>query len=302
MRKIENSLVNVFNEDTNLYQYQSETCLFQSELWAEVNSECPGTVIHRFNGFLIYKTEEFIYIPGITKNLLGKDLINLESLMINLRENFWHSKVALDFQIIETDGVSTQINSILNNFGFSASELHWIPRRRCIVDLSLGLKNIISNYYNKTYNDILRTQKKGVTIIEDWDVDYFYSLHKQSATRNKFNTLNISAFKIICKHLKINESGKLLFAYKDGLPKLSTALVWGYNKVLYYLYTGSRTDYKYLNSSSLLQHSIIEYGIQNSFKFYDLMGVRSDLGYGPTKFKLKFGSYLLKLINSYTNF
>lgn len=42
MRKIAHSLVNVFNEVTNLYQYQSETCLFQSELF------CLSIIIQTF--------------------------------------------------------------------------------------------------------------------------------------------------------------------------------------------------------------------------------------------------------------
>lgn len=290
------------NVDIDLFPYHSETSLFQSQIWADFNQKLPGQTVRKLENFQVYETNDLIYIPGVTKNQLKEDCSSLISILNYIRDSCNYKRLAIDFQILQSDEVSTRIETLLNSFGLKTSGLYWLPRRRCVVDLSKDMDRIVSDYYNKTYNDIRRAIKNRVYVIESWDIECFYRLYLRTARKHKFQPISIDVFNILCEHLKTTRRGKLLFASKDGFSMMSAALICGYNKVLYYMFTGSSSNYHKYNASSLLQHTIIEYAKNNSYRFYDLMGVRNDFNFGPSKFKMKFGSFLLKLIDTYINF
>jgi lipid II:glycine glycyltransferase (peptidoglycan interpeptide bridge formation enzyme) len=294
--------LSLFNNDiaTNLFSYQNKTSLFQSDLWAELHRELNYSKVYKINSFQVFETDKLIYIGGITKNQLNDDFYFLSDTVKSvIKFNNKNRCIALDFQIYTQDEIVTDLHALLLNLGLSPSNLYWIPRQRCLVDLSKELNDIIANYYNKTQNDIKRAQKKYLKIIESWDVNEFYSMYMKTAQKHSFKCYNLEYFQVLCKFLKRDIAGKLFFASKDHYPMMVAALVCEYNKILYYLYTGSRTEFNFLNPSSFLQHFIIEYAKNKDCNFYDMMGVRCNINFGPTRFKLKFGTYVLRLMSTY---
>lgn len=286
--------------ELNLFSYQNKTSLFQSDLWAEFHSRLPGYKVYRIESFRIYEAAKTIYISGVTKDQLDNNFSLLISVLKHFKKFKFRNKIiAVDFQISEEDEIVRDLHLILYKLGFNPSALHWIPRQRGLVNLSDSLENVVKSYHNKTWSDIKRAKKKGVQIIEDWDIEKFYTLYLKTAQKHKFNFYSLDYFQTLCEILKNSKKGKLLFASMDGYPMLVAAIICEFNNIVYYLFTGSRPEFNYLNASSVLQHYIIEYSKVQNYFLYDLMGIRNDFKYGPTKFKLKFVSYILKLMNTY---
>ena len=282
----------------NLQLYQNTTSLFQSDIWGEFANNVPGLKRHKLNDFIIVEYGNLIYTTGITKNQL-EDL----NLLIDLAKfvkgiNTLNKQIFIDFQILENDIIVKQISDIMNKYGFVTTRTYLTPRQRAIVDLSFDLKEIKDNYKSKTFNDITRAKKNGVKVVEDWDINQFYKLYLQTSDRHRFSPQPFEYFDSLINVLKQTGNGKLLFAGKEEYS--CTAIIAEYNNILYYLYAGSNDKLNYLNASSVLQDYIIELAKKSGYNFYDLMGVRSDLNYGPTKFKLKFATAILKLVNAFT--
>jgi lipid II:glycine glycyltransferase (peptidoglycan interpeptide bridge formation enzyme) len=285
---------------SHLSNYSHCVSLFQSAVWANFNSKIPGQVKHEFDEYKAFETHELFYIPGITKILLS-DLSGFERFLKHIIRISFDKKIALDFQIPKEDEMADVLTPLLKKYGLQASGIYWTPRRRCIVDLTQDINTIISEYHSKTYNDILRAKNKGVKVIQSWDINKFYELYLETSQRQKYKPFSLKLFYTLCEDMRENNWGRLYFAYKEGLPILSSALVCHYGNTVYYMFTGSLSKYKQYNASSLLQHTIIE-SVKDNYQIYDLMGVRSDYNYGPSKFKIKFGSYIIHLIDCFTNF
>lgn len=284
----------------NLELYQNRTSLFQSDIWMKFSASLSGRQSYRFESFVIEQSDEAIYISSITKNQLN-DLNLLVQLIDYMKDiNRTGKKVLIDFQILESDLISTEITRILNEMGLSSTSIHVLPRQRCLVDLSNSMDAITRNYKSKTLSDIKRAEKNGVIIVENWLVDKFYDMYLETSERHNFSPQSYYYFESLCNILKDEGKGKLLFSTKEHYPYFSAAIIAEYNGVVYYLNTGSKHLLNNFNGSSVLQNHIIEWSKSKVHNFYDLMGVQDDMNFGPTKFKLKFGNKIIKLMDAFT--
>jgi lipid II:glycine glycyltransferase (peptidoglycan interpeptide bridge formation enzyme) len=290
----------------NLNSYQNKTSLYQSDMWDEFEGKVSGIKTYKFDSFRVRETSNLFYIGGITKNQLNdnfKSLINtikiLKDFVIDSNNK---QRLIIDFQILENDIIYENLVTLLNDVGMFSVKKHIVPRKRCLVDLSKNLDDIKKNYNGKTLNDINRAKKNDIKIIEKWDVDEMYSMYLETSMKQDFNSTkhSIHYFSLMLETLKKYNKGKLLFASKDEYTMIVFALIAEYNNILYYLYTGSKSEFNRFNGSSVLQNHIIEYAKEQNYDFYDLMGIR-DKNYGPSKFKLKFGNMTLKLMDSFEN-
>lgn len=288
----------------HLELYQTQTSLYQSDIWAEFEGKILGLKTHNINSFHILEYPDIFYINSITKNQLKdnfKSLINtIEIVKDFIIKNGNIQELQIDFQIIKDSEIHLKLKSILNQIGMFQVTRYITPRRRSLVDLSQSLVDIKKNYHNKTLNDIHRAKKNGVKVIETWNINEMYSMYLETSKKQDFEELPIHYFKLMFETLQKYGKGKLLFATKDGYPMMVFALIVEHNNILYYLYTGSKNEFNKFNGASVLQDYIIEYAKQQNYYFYDLMGIRDET-YGPSKFKLKFGNLNLKLINTFVN-
>lgn len=284
----------------NLELYQNKTSIFQSEMWMNFSKSLYGMQSYQFEQFVLQETIEMIYISGITKNQLT-DLTSLIRLVDFIKDiNMTDKRVLIDFQILNGDEIANRITNTLRDSGLVSTAIHIIPRQRFILDLSNTMESIEKNYKNKTLNDIKRAEKNGVIVVENWDIQQFYEMYLETSERHNFRPMAPSYFDALCNVLKETGKGKLLFSTKEDYPYFSGAIIAEYNNILYYLYTGSNHLLNHFNGSSVLQHYIIKWAKSKGYYFYDLMGVRDDPNFGPTKFKLKFSNNIIKLMNSFT--
>lgn len=284
----------------NLELYQNKTSIFQSDMWMKFSASLFGVQSYKFEQFVLQETTEIIYVSGITKNQLT-DLTSLIRLVDFIKDiNMTDKRVLIDFQILNDDVIARQITDILKKSGLVSTTIHIIPRQRLLLNLSNSMESIEHNYKNKTFNDIKRAENNGVIIVENWDVDEFYKMYMETSERQNFPPMAHYYFEFLCNTLREIGNGKLLFSTKENYPYFSSAIIAEHNDIVYYLYTGSKHLLNHFNGSSVLQHHVIKWAKSKGYYFYDLMGVRNDSNFGPTKFKLKFGNKIVKLMDAFT--
>jgi len=280
--------------------YQNKTSIFQSDLWFEFSKNLYGFQCYKFKGIVLQESLDMIYVSGVTKNQL-EDLSNLVKLIEFIKDiNTEDKKILIDFQILENDIIANDITNIMRDNGLISTTLHVIPRQRLLIDLQNDIKSIQSNYKNKTLNDIKRAEKNGIIVVENWDINSFYEMYIETSQRQNFPVQPIYYFEFLCNSLREHNKGKLLFSTKEGYPYFSSVIIGENNGVLYYLYTGSRSEFNRFNGSSVLQNYIIKWAKNKGHLLYDLMGVRNNFNFGPTKFKLKFSNNIVKLMEAFT--
>lgn len=86
---------------------------------------------------------------------------------------------------------------------------------------------------------------------------------------------------------------KLFMAYADNVC-LGVAVRLLYNGLIHAWYAGALGDYGKYKANDLLNWYMIEWGVQNGFRFFDFGGAgRPDQDYGPRRFKSKFNGVLV---------
>ncbi len=126
----------------------------------------------------------------------------------------------------------------------------------------------------------------------------YYSLLVSTAKRLGIFTEPCTYFETVYNLLVPRGYAKYFFAYYRGKP-IASALVFFYNKTMFYFSSCSLKRYRSLNPNNLLQWYIITFGADNGFESYDLMGCpgpreKEHEEYGLYIFKRSFGGTLTR--------
>jgi len=174
-----------------------------------------------------------------------------------------------------------------------------------IINLINGIEDITKNYNKKsTIKNIQRAKKRGVIVTEiqsDEDILQYYKLQKQTRIKNNLIPYSLEDIE---KGLKISKSlGATGFLAWLGEKLTGGIIINSFNG--YIVQSGSaRSELdssNKLHSQDLLKWHVIEWGIKNKCRFYDLAGIkltdRNDKEEGIYIHKKKWGG---KLYEYYT--
>jgi len=161
------------------------------------------------------------------------------------------------------------------------------------IDLSRSEEEIMAKMKRKTRYSVRLAQRKGVEVKQSTtfaDLKVFYNMLKSTSKRKKFAVRRFSYFKSIWSQMSPNGIAKLFFStYKGEL--LSTALVFKFGNICWYMYGASEDKHREVMASYALQWHITKWAKKNGCKWYDLRGVPS---FNPPKTHEGFGVYLFK--------
>ncbi|MFX0133237.1 MAG: lipid II:glycine glycyltransferase FemX [Candidatus Hodarchaeota archaeon] len=283
---------------------ENHISIFQTYYWAEFKIKTSSWRWLPHDKFIVLENTDFnqIYVGSITKYQLRSSILMIEELTEFLNRHLNRIDCAfIDFQIPKTDPFATELHYKMISLGYQSSEIEWQPRIRCLVDLTVDEQKIKDNCYNKTMSDIRRAERRGVKIIESWDVDQFYSLYLLTAKKHEFAIIkDFQYFKALCGMFQEYKIGKLLFASVENYPMMLSAIVAFVDGVAYWLFTGSMSEYNFFSASSYLQYHIIKKAKSMNMKLYDMFGIKLPIKeHGPSNFKIKFGGKIIPLMDTY---
>lgn len=167
-----------------------------------------------------------------------------------------------------------------------------LPQHTIYIDLAKSEEELLKEMHEKTRYNIRLSQKKGVIVKENQDIETFIKLLNQTENRQGFYSHNPNYYRKLSEILK----PIILTAYLDKIP-IATIMLFNYEGVLYYPYGGSDPKYKEYMAPSLLHWEAIKLGKKLGCKTYDLWGSynnskdESDPWYGIYRFKSGFGGY-----------
>jgi lipid II:glycine glycyltransferase (peptidoglycan interpeptide bridge formation enzyme) len=191
-----------------------------------------------------------------------------------------------------------EVSKALNKQNFKKIEKQGLLRltealRVYRIDLSNSEDEILAKMKRKTRYSVRLAQRKGVEVKQGKnfaDLEVFYNMLKATSKRKKFAVRNFSYFKSIWEQMSPNGIAKLFFStYKEEL--LSTAIIFKFGKLCWYMYGASKDKHRDVMASYALQWHIMKWAKKNGCKWYDLRGVPS---FNPPKTHESFGIYLFK--------
>lgn len=166
----------------------------------------------------------------------------------------------------------------LNLFFHPKFKFHQEKTGTFVIDLRNGIEQITENLDKRsTIKNIQRSQKRGVVITEinsKDDIFQYFKLQKESRTKNNLVSYSLEDIEEGMKIMKpLGSTGFL--AWLDKRP-VGGILINSFNG--YIIQSGStRSELdstERLHSQDLLKWHIIQCGIKNNYRYYDLAGIK----------------------------
>ena len=160
------------------------------------------------------------------------------------------------------------------------------PESTSILGLSKSEEELLKVMHQKTRYNIRLSEKKGVVIKQEKNVDVLYNLLEETAKRDKINIFSKQYYQnLLDSNLNITQ----FIAYHENQP-LSSIIIVGYGDTATYFYGASSDEKRNLMPNYLIQWKVIQWAKENGFKYYDFWGISADKGSwgGITKFKKGF--------------
>jgi lipid II:glycine glycyltransferase (peptidoglycan interpeptide bridge formation enzyme) len=192
----------------------------------------------------------------------------------------------------------SEISEALDKYNFKKIDKQGLLRltealRVYRINLSKSEEEIMAKMKRKTRYSVRLSQKRGVEVKQGKTLDdlkLFYNMLKSTSKRKKFAVRKFSYFRVIWDQMSRNGIAKLFFStYKKEL--LSTALIFKFGNICWYMYGASEVKHRNVMASYALQWHIIKWAKRNGCKWYDLRGVPS---FNPPETHEGFGIYLFK--------
>jgi len=209
-------------------------------------------------------------------------------------------KEKVDFiRVSALASISHKTVKAFKDFGFRDAPIHMMhPELAWILDITPNAEQLFSGMKKRTRYSIRKAKKDGVQIIKSSDpasVDIFYSLYKQTASRQKFIPFSKkyieNEFNIFTKAQK----GKMFFANYNN-ETIATAFIIFSNGSASYHQGASIRKYNNITASELLQWEAILEAKNRGMKFYNFWGIAPEGAkehplLGITQFKKGFGGF-----------
>lgn len=222
-------------------------------------------------------------------------------------ESHWSKEEDFDENGIWKGEPEPRIQEFRFNFGttewnLKRSNQNVLPTNTIIIDLCKEERAILNQMKPKTRYNIGLALRKGVEVkvAASDDLNIWYKLYSDTATRNHLYINDINCFKSVFLS-KMDESQeevkvKLLIAYLDNEPLAAMFLLLSSHRATY-LYGASSSEGRNAMPTYALQWKAMQLAKANGCTEYDLFGVapRPDPShpmYGLYKFKKGFGGEL----------
>lgn len=202
-----------------------------------------------------------------------------------------------------------KFKEIITSLGFKTKEniksVDDVIQPKYVMRLNLKGKNkdeIMNGFHTKTRYNIRLAIKKGVIVREgtEKDINIFYRILRETAKRDNFVIREKSYYERVYTALG-KEHAKILIAECEKIP-IAVAMPILYGNKVWYLYGGSKTIYRNLMPTYLLQWEMIKWAISNNCDTYDFRGVTGydnleSPQYGVYRFKKGFGGEVVEFID-----
>ncbi|MDD3793203.1 MAG: peptidoglycan bridge formation glycyltransferase FemA/FemB family protein [Candidatus Gracilibacteria bacterium] len=208
---------------------------------------------------------------------------------------------------IQFETIDYHNNLSLNLLGFTNNYYKkFITPYTAIIDLSLGLDDILSLMKPKGRYNIRLAEKKGVIVKEvektKENVEIFYNLMLETTSRDNFNGNSLDYYISFLSSIK--ESKLFIAYYEEKAISAGIFTFFGEEAIYYYGASTSDANYRNLMSPYLLQWTAICKAKELDCKIYDFLGVASSGEEsshlrGVTDFKSKFTANIIKVSESY---
>lgn len=264
--------------------FKVATHITQSPIWAKFRLTTPNVKkVVDFNGVQIY-FHRIPYLPFTIAYIPRAEIKITEELKkLCQKEKAIFIKVDPSPQIPQTP----QSKSIL-------------PQHTIFIDLTKSEDDLLKEMHEKTRYNIRLSEKKGVIIKENEDIETFIKLLTKTESRQGFYSHYPNYYRKLWKILRPEKMVYLLTAYlpREALREvgpIASIMLFKYQDVLYYPYGGSDPNFKEYQASSLLHWEAIKLGKKLGCKTYDLWGTyknskdEKDPWFGIYRFKSGFG-------------
>ena len=178
-------------------------------------------------------------------------------------------------------------------------------RSTWVLDLAPDEDRLLEAMKPKWRYNIRLAQKRGVEVRTGGadDVDVFYRLYRETATRDGFFIHGPSLYREVFETFASLGQFHLLFAYYREQPIAAVSLVHLGN-VVWYLYGASSGEHRATMAPHLLQWRAIQWAKATGATTYDFRGVPDILApdremYGVYRFKQGFGGRHLTYLEAY---
>jgi lipid II:glycine glycyltransferase (peptidoglycan interpeptide bridge formation enzyme) len=170
-----------------------------------------------------------------------------------------------------------------------------------LVDLTRPIEEIWKMMEKRGRTGIRKALKQELQVEEaktQGDLLSYYELSKVAASRLKTSPISFRLMSALWKTFSSQNKFKLFLATHKG-KTVAGAIIVRWKDKMWYWHGASLEESWPLNANHLIQWNIIEWGVKNNLKVYDLMGVPCEKNnahpkYGLYLFKSQFGGEIAR--------
>jgi len=170
------------------------------------------------------------------------------------------------------------------------------PAQTRMLDLTIGVANILADMHQKTRYNVRLAEKKGVKIFigDEKDCDDWWQILQETGGRDGFR---LHSKKYYAAMMQIGFM-KLYLARHDN-KILAGILVSHFGQTATYVHGASSNEGRHLMAPYLLQWEAIKESLTENYQYYDFYGVDKVKWPGVTRFKEGFGGQNMAYLGTF---
>jgi peptidoglycan pentaglycine glycine transferase (the first glycine) len=289
-----------------LIQWGRMQSLLQTKLWADFKAT-QGWRPHDVDGLSVLERDlpygqSMFYAPEATVGgLAEKELSDLATKVRQLNPK------AFLFRLEGFDRFSDQLKSRLFEAGYQKSFEETQPEHRQWIPITADEATIVANMREKGRYNTRLAERKGVTTrisTNASDVNVFYKIFKETASRDGFSIRSKQYFSDLCQALFAQQKGELVIAYFDGQPLVALIITY-HDGLASYLYGASSNEHRNLMAPYAAHLAAIRSAKAHGCHTYDLLQIappdaKESHHYSKlTRFKQQLGGEAVQLIGGW---
>jgi len=182
------------------------------------------------------------------------------------------------------------LSGVFYEWGFSPVMSDCLP----IIDLSLGIENVIKAFSAANRRDLKRAERFSVKVQEtpcqDADMNSFYDLYR--STMEKLEVASIKEFSFFKDLSRIfRDESSLMTAHADGkMVAARLHLKDPYRSRIHYLFSANSLEGKHCLAGSKLHKHSLQWALSEGYRIYDMGSTLADVRDALYKYKVKWGA------------
>ncbi len=248
--------------------------ILQTKEWAALR-ESQGWKAHWVDEVLVLEKPlplgfSFLYSPEVDfyKINFPKFLPKIKEISKKSHSIF----LRLDFLNQKNSVFGGKITTILKKNHLIKSFEEIQPEYRQIVDITKSEEEILAKMKPKGRYNIKVGQKHGLVVEKSQNIDEFYEIFKETASRDGFQIRPKKYFAKLIQTLKEINSVELLVVKYNDIP-VAAGIFTFFDEMATYLYGASLSKYRNVMAPYLMHWEAIKIAKAKGCKFYDLLAV-----------------------------